>query len=367
MVGKRRRTDLAIGGGLVVLLLALAGCEAPDLPLEPESPGGPALAPPPVPPPPLYSAHLLPDLPGGAGAKALDINDAGTVVGWADQGIEHRAVQWSLGTVTALATPTKASYGDPGILKVNSVAHGINASGVAVGYYEVDRGIQGKSDTAVRWINSSGFVRLYGATGKPTFAYAINGSGTVVGSSGDHAFRWNAAGQGVDLHPPGAIASVANDINDAGWAVGTATGTWGTHAYLWPPSGSPLDLTPFLTEDRSYGHGINAAAVVVGSVTQAATIEAFRRQGGFAILTIPSCTGATRFAEKVSDLGRVAGRCFQPNMMVRAWTLRGTAQQLLPLPPAAGWSEAFGVNGCGTVVGAASDRAVLWLRVACDK
>ncbi len=142
---------------------------------------------------------------GGATSDAEGINNSGQVVGSAflSSGQKH-AFLYSNGTMADLGTLGGTS----------SAAWGVNDGGQVVG-----------GATTV----SSGYAFVYSngtMTELPTpsgLAYAINGSGQIVGNAGGQAFLY-ANATTVNLGGlPGGSGSAAYGINDNGQVVGSTT------------------------------------------------------------------------------------------------------------------------------------------------
>ncbi len=195
----------------------------------------------------LYSGGTttyLGALPGGtAVSTGYGVNDAGTVVGYAETKIGgttlYHAFKYSGGTMTDLGSlgPNQGGYG--------SVARAINNSGTIVGYY-----------TAPTIANGNGFYYSGGAmhplTGLYTLgstAYAINDSGRIVGASavlsGVRAVIYDN-GVAVDLNkklipttPTGWVLRYAYDINNTGQIVGVGDFGGQTRAFLLTPVPEP--------------------------------------------------------------------------------------------------------------------------------
>lgn len=129
----------------------------------------------------------------------------------------------------------------------------------------------------------------------PTFAYGINASGQVVGTTwtsvGQHAFLWTA-GTMQDLGLlPGAFECLANAINDNGQVVGFCnTGFHQTAAFVWAADTGMAEL-PF--PNQSVPLGINNAGHIVGYFgASGPTIHAFvYRDGTFEDLGLGTATG----------------------------------------------------------------------------
>src|SRR5438094_161732 len=108
-----------------------------------------------------------------------------------------------------------------------------------------------------------GFRDLGDLGGSQSWAFGINKSGEVVGSSdtmgprAERAFRWSGAGV-RNLGALGGRSSNVYGINDAGEVVGAAEmADGGSHAFLWV-QGSRRDLGTLGGRD-SYAYGVNAA------------------------------------------------------------------------------------------------------------
>lgn len=146
----------------------------------------------------------LPGLPGDTHRLAVDVNDAGTVVGHSGfESIEapQHAVRWVAGIPQDLGTL-------PG--DTDSHAEAINEAGTVVGW-----STNGSTTHAFLWTEDGGMVDITPSaqTGR---AYDVNEAGLVTGYAGSHAFVW-AAGTLTDLGvPPGFASSFGVAVNDAG-------------------------------------------------------------------------------------------------------------------------------------------------------
>ena len=181
---------------------------------------------------------------GGGTSTATAINNAGTVVGYADYPNPH-------GAIHAFRYTAAGGMRDLGTLGgQHSYAYGINAAGQVVGYSEfnptsIDR-------RAVLW-KSDGSVTDLGASVPWSEARAINDAGLVVGSadvgaSDYHAVLWDGSvmydlNDLVDL-PSGWYMVVAHDINSSGQIVanGISPGYPYASAFLLTPGPDPATL-----------------------------------------------------------------------------------------------------------------------------
>ncbi len=231
------------------------------------------------------SLHDLGGL-GGERAGANAINAAGAVAGYAStaDGVDH-AVLW----VADTAKPGSWTLIDLGMLPgdIGNVAQGVNDRGQVVGYRNDDNDLS----LAFLWTPSApnastGTLTALGALPGETYAsaYAINGSGVVVGEAqtGDnaHAFVWQpgvpngTTGVMTDIGTLGGDWSRATDINSAGDVVGVAEASGPDrfdYAFLYR-DGQMYDLNSALPADvagveLTCAYAITDSGVIVGGAT----------------------------------------------------------------------------------------------------
>ena len=161
---------------------------------------------------------------GGPTSKALDINDAGIVVGTAqDATLVTRSFIWS-------RADGMIDLGVGTVERPCSAANAINQAGVIVGEYQ---GLSFLINPSRAYIKKSGIITDLGElfVAEPgydgTRAFAINQHNEVVGKSNSHAFVWrdDVITDLNDLIPPamGWVLKTAVDINGSGFIVGEGT------------------------------------------------------------------------------------------------------------------------------------------------
>jgi probable HAF family extracellular repeat protein len=328
---------------------------------------------------------MLPLWPGGSQSGAIDINDVGVIVGYANSPIGavvvNRAVRWvqnaisDLGVFVGYTQP----FGDSVQTLVHAVANGVGPTGIIVGSTRKE-GNPGASVPerrgAFRWTAAGGVEWLKnlwgpssgGLSTRFSEAYAVNGEGTAVGYSTiyygrKHAVLWTADGTIVDLHPSLDGSSEARDINEFGWITGTVTNDrLGTQAVVWSSNGALHTLGTIASWSNGMGiHDSAAATVGFAQATGAQVAVRWPIPVSWSGTVFYPCPNATATqALEVSNRGRMVGWC---NVGAsRAWTSRNGTAELLPVSSVP-FSAAYSVNGCGTVVGHIDRRAAAWTRV----
>jgi probable HAF family extracellular repeat protein len=182
-----------------------------------------------------YSPLELPPLAGDTTSAATAINDRGDVVGISgicDRAVgrfsARHAVLWHDGQPTDLGRLGGVAWNTP---------MAIDQRGDVVGFANVGAG-GGFSAHAFRWTRHGGIEDLGTLPGDTTSqALGVNDRGEVVGTSCDADFTCRAVvwqnGAIADLNelverPPGEHLLAANDVNDAGMITGQALAADGT-------------------------------------------------------------------------------------------------------------------------------------------
>jgi len=210
------------------------------------------------------------ELAGTVGASrgaALDINNAGQIVGTVRVGSDYRPIHWDIADVNApVDLGGLYSPADEGS------AWGINASGQIVGSCGPSYSHAFFRDTNDTMLDLG---QLDGGSRDDSRAYAVNDFGHAVGVSdlsgnNQHAFYWTQTG---GLHDLGAFpntsteTSVAYDVNNSDLIVGYSNRQGGTYRATWWTSNSvePTDLGDLPGgNDNSIAYAVNDAGLIVG-------------------------------------------------------------------------------------------------------
>jgi hypothetical protein len=356
-------------------------------------------------------------------APGWGANNSGTAVGRSikyDNGIDLglRAVRWDASGTAA----TELGY--LGLSTSNSTAAlalAVNDAGTAVGRSKkYDVGVD-KGYRAVRWDAAGTIATELGNLGTingstNAEAYAVNASGTAVGSAklyvsnadkGIRAVRWDASGVPTELPNLGLTTSASKAyafaINDDGIAVGYSQkpgglSNLGTRAVRWNSSGVVAELGNLGTTGGPYpttnAHAVavNAVGTAVGWATKYVSgslvgDRAVRWDASGTIATeldnlgLSGSNSANTSAYAVNDANTAVGYAqkfdsgIDKGTRAIRWDGSGTAAtELGNLGLDANNStsaSAYAVNGAGTAVGYAQkydlsgiyvgDRAVIWL------
>jgi probable HAF family extracellular repeat protein len=255
----------------------------------------------------------------GSGAEMLigccgtewgaDINDAGVVVGTAQQSLAIGARGFvAIGSSTQLLPILPGADPD-----VDASAVAINDAGLIVG--SSPSGNLGSARHAVLWTAPSAIHDLGTLGGTNSAAIDINGAGQVIGSSqiaGDavtHYFLWTAATgmQDLNVSVNANITSVV-EINGAGQITGTYTTAGGqSHAFLYTQGSGLRDLGT-LGGSTSAPTGLNDAGQVVGSSTTASgSTHAFLWTPTDGMADITAISGITSVGRLNDKLQTVSG------------------------------------------------------------
>jgi probable HAF family extracellular repeat protein len=197
--------------------------------------------------------------------EALDVNEAGQVVGWTWlPTLVQQAFTWSeadgyrrLGTL----------LGSDTYFAGDSEARGINDDGIVVGWSIAERGHH-----AVRWSSAEGFTDLTPTASTDTAANAINNLGTIVGVTGSFrdaglVMAWTREGIEAPLDGAPAGDTWPAAINDLGQVVGRFATGGETHAFFWDPTAGWVDL------GSGAAHDLNERGMIAGAVGADPTMQ----------------------------------------------------------------------------------------------
>jgi len=315
----------------------------------------------------FYDGAVVRDLGsfGGPDAVANALNDLGQVVGDASSATngEFHAFRWS--RQTGLIDLNRPGVG-------YSSARDINNKGLVAGTARFPGSTPGFR--AFRWTPQTGMVNL-GSLGptSQSFGFAINDAGTVVGSSDEaqgpsltQVAIWPAAGGGpIPLNNFPSIASLAEDINNAGQIVGGAAFDAGLsdQAFIWTRQGGlqPLGAEPSY---QSWADRINEKGMAIGERYDSPVDRngiIWSRENGLLVVGTPAVD--TSDTADLNNHGQVIGSLNgRGYIWTRASGFVDLSSRVVGAPPGMTLFVGQGINDNGTIV-AATNAATLVLLV----
>ncbi len=350
-------------------------------------------------------ANLGTDTSGVTDMKASAINEHGQIAGYANKydangnSLGARSVRWDAsGAVTELGHLGLSSAG-----VTTSRTYDINDEGTVVGYAVKYLDGVTKGNRATRWeaggssVTELASINTNNSGTSGGFAYAINNAGTTVGVSnkydgntsiGTRAVYWAAGSAapvelgGLGSSSAGSTSSVAYAINERGAIAGSATkyesgANLGARAVRWEAGSTTATELGILGSDstgagRSVGWAINEAGDIAGYSIEyvngenAGARAALWRGGSTEIIELENLgTDASGFAESyafdINNAGFAVGYAqsydqagaFLGNRAI-VWALDGTAIDLNSLiDDGSNWvfNQALAISDTGYISG----------------
>ncbi len=277
-----------------------------------------------------YNLSELPLMFGAFGSTATGINDSSAVTGYQTTSSFSSDAYTAKGNTLADVNALSTQFGS---FPQNSLGYAINNSGTIVGSEDAS----GSTTAFVLNAGASAVTEIGTLPGMQySEALGINDNGVVVGDSSGftnsgftmHAFVY-ANGTMTDLNAAiaagnaGAVESKANGINSNGDVTGYWQDSAGVqHAFVYNLASSTLTTLPTLlpsaSSPNSTGTAINANGVVVGSAD-----------------AVTGSTGAIQHAFTYNN---------------------GVTTDLGALGSASNFSSALAINSAGIIVGTSSDN-----------
>ena len=311
--------------------------------------------------PAVFPTYTLTDLGtfGGPSSAALDINNAGQVVGTAYRIANvWRAFLYSNGVMTDLGTLGGCC----------ALASGINDAGQIVGQSD------NAQDIRRGFLYSDGvMIEIPTLGGSESRAADINASGQIVGQARvstnfNHAFLYEDA-QMFDLGTLGGSTSWANSINASGEIVGGShlpDNRWRAFVYK---DDTMINLPTLGAEgtSRSVSYAINDSGQIVGwsEITDQGScpdseLSAYHISHGFVysngqITDLGTLGGGCSIAAGLNNQGNVVGWAHTSENRQHAFLYRQGAMHDLNdlIPPDSSWELTYAsdINAAGQIVG----------------
>ena len=238
----------------------------------------------------------------------------------------------------------RGGAGEPVRIATDATAYDVNERGVVVGVRYVDGGMR-----AFRWQRGRPLVEL-----GPGIAHGVNDAGTVVGSSGGQAVRWERDGTTVPL-ASGWVASEATDVDSRGTVVGNAVLPDGSaRAFVRRAGSAEVELLP--APPGHEGDSLSAAAInergtIVGAIQvhegEPSSVGVVWRGRDHRPTVLPG-TGDTAYVGDVNDRGVIVGATTEgPDL----WGLRWTSPDRPP--------QRIGRDGTAPIARAINERGLV--------
>lgn len=303
-----------------------------------------------------YQMINLPLPVGGYEGIALDINDAGQIVGWAnlESGGAGHPFLWQKARATGwYATELIAAMGS---------ANGINSKGHVVGSFQTvdgERGFLWKNGTL--W-ELAAAVTTDSST-RWSWATDINRNDVIVGVSSFSATSQRAVmwidGVLYDLGTLGGESSAANAINDKSQIVGWSQTSDGyVHATMW--WGNQIYDLSALDPNSSWAQDINSSGQVVGYSVGSDGVQAFVWDN-FVMHNLGKLGYGEAVGWVINDRGQLV---INGDNLPFLWD--NGVPTTLPVPEGITAAQPWGINGKAQIVGrlytSAGNVPVLWTR-----
>jgi hypothetical protein len=203
---------------------------------------------------PGYTVVELATFPNDVESFAVDVNDAGAVVGY---GIGSSSgptlARGFVRTETSLIPLSDASIWSRGLAIGNSSSGPLYVAG--------DYAYDGNSHPALWTVDpSSGTATVLSLSSGFGYANGVNDAGTSVGVAGSDAVMWDAAANATVISAPVAntfTSGLGRDINNTGQGVFNFSGPSYTRTYLRTADGTMIELPPLPGDVSTYGRRVS--------------------------------------------------------------------------------------------------------------
>jgi uncharacterized membrane protein len=317
---------------------------------------------------PGYTVAELPTFSGDRESFAVDVNDAGTVVGYGVGSTFPRGFVLTDASSPPIPLADAASWS-----RGLAISSGSNGSPL---YVVGDYASITENSHATRWTVDAVAGTATATTLSTEIGYAngVNDAGKAVGSSGSDAVIWDFDGTPKTILPPEATftSGVGRDINNADHSVFNFTGPSYTRTYFRNADGRMLELPPLSGDVSTYGRRVSEISgnTVYVAGTSFLNDNSFHAMRWAIDVTTNSIITTENRSETSSSSDVSTGGSMSGSLQGRhsntpfLWRLTGLLTTLNP-PKGGGSADASGISDNGTyLVGQAfirqHRRAVLW-------
>lgn len=323
---------------------------------------------------PGYTVVELATFPGDLESFAVDVNDAGSIVGYGVGNSSGPTLPRGFVRIgTSLIQLADSTIWTRGL----AISNSSNGSPL---YVVGDYALITENSHAARWTVDpvAGTATVTFLSTEIGYANGVNDAGEAVGSSGSDAVIWDAAAKATVIAPPvnTFTSGLGRDINNTGEGVFNFSGPSYDRTYLRTSDGTTMiELPPLSGDVSTYGRRVSEVSGTSGTTVYVAGTS-FRNDKSFHAMrwTIDLNSNSivntesrseTSSSSDVSTGGSVSG-ALQGRQNDTPFLWRLTTGLLTLNPPKGGGSaDASGISDNGSyLVGQASfrlhRRAVLW-------